>query len=133
MPELSRAAQRASEDLAVDDDAETDASSDRDGEEVLQADAGPEPLLRDRQAIHVVVDPHRYLQLIGQRVAQRNIAPVEDVRVAADPLGGIDQSADTNPDSKHAFANDVGRAERLPDRLRDRHGGRARIARKWRF
>ena len=77
MAELAGAAVRAAIQVTPDDDAQSDAPSDGDGDGVVEASAKPVETLGDSERVHVVVHQDGDAQAGPEHGRQREVGPAE--------------------------------------------------------
>ena len=99
--ELSGGAIRARYMRSVDDDAESNASTDAQRDEVARVGGVTRPFLRHRQGIDVVVDPDGKAETLAQRPREVDVAPPQEMGEVADAAVGVDDARESDRRHRH--------------------------------
>jgi hypothetical protein len=102
MAEFAAGAAAAAVDLAAQDHAEADSAAKCHHEEVREADAGSEPTLGDDKGVDIVLDHNREAEPLFQEGANRDIAPAEEWREAADAVAAVDGAGHAEAEAEEA-------------------------------
>src|SRR5207237_5800373 len=103
--ELDAGAHRTAVWAAAEDQPTAEAGADREHGEVARAPSRPDPPLRDRRGVRVVVDPAGDLPALGHAVAEREVGERDVGRPDGAPRALIDRRRDAEPDRADAVVH----------------------------